>query len=112
MARQFLLFVAGLIAVAALLVAGAVHYVTGVPGRSYAGPLPPLSPDERDLVVKLKRHIEAIASREHNIAHYDELEKSARYIETALESYGYAVNKQEFDVDDFRSGIRRVRNID
>ena len=112
MARQFLLFVAVLIAVMALLVAGAVHYMTGVPGRSYAGPLPPLTPDERDLVPKLKRHIEAIASREHNIAHYDELEKSARYIETALESCGYTVNRQIFDADDFRAGTRSVRNIE
>ena len=112
MARQILLFVAGLIAVAALIVAGAVHYMTGVPGRSYAGPLQPLTPDERDLVPKLKRHIEAIASREHNVAHYDELEKSARYIETALESCGCTVNRQIFEADDFRSGTKRVRNIE
>jgi Zn-dependent M28 family amino/carboxypeptidase len=46
------------------------------------------------------------------VAHYDELETSARYIETTLEAYGYTVNRQAFDADDFRSGTRSVRNIE
>src|SRR5215475_12513524 len=79
---------------------GALHYTTGVPGRSHSGPLPPLTDEERALAGVLKRHIETIASREHNIHRYDELEKSARYIETTLESYGYSVGRQEFFVDD------------
>jgi len=86
--------------------------MTGVPGRSHAGPLPPLTPEERALVPRLERHIAAIASREHNVAHYDELEKSARYIEAALASYGYTVNRQTFDADDYVSDTRTVRNIE
>jgi Zn-dependent M28 family amino/carboxypeptidase len=112
MARQFLL-VAGV--VLALLFAaglGAVHYTTSMPGQSHRGPLPPLTADEQALIPLLRRHIEAIASREHNVAHYDELEKSARYIETTLESYGYAVNRQSFDADDFVAGSKSVRNIE
>ena len=86
---------------------GALHYTTGVPGRSHSGPLPPLTQDERALVFVLKRHIETIAAREHNIRHYDELEKSARYIEATLGSYGYSVGRQEFVVDG-----HTVRNVD
>src|SRR5262245_29208880 len=86
---------------------GALHYTTGVPGRSHSGPLPPLTEEERALAVALKRHIEAIASREHNVHRFDELEKSARYIEATLASYGYAVDRQELVVEG-----RTVRNID
>jgi Peptidase family M28 len=86
---------------------GALHYMTGVPGRSHSGALPALTEEERALAVMLKRHIEAIASREHNIRRYDELEKAARYIEATLASYGYSVGRQEFVADG-----RTVRNID
>jgi Peptidase family M28 len=86
---------------------GALHYMTGVPGRSHRGPLPPLSQEERALAGVLKRHIETIAAREHNIRHYDELEKAARYIEATLASYGHSVRRQAFFVDD-----KAVRNID
>jgi hypothetical protein len=112
MARK--LFVIALFALVTLAAVayGAVWYMTGMPGRSYAGPLPPLTADEQALVPLLRRHVEAIASREHNVATYDELEKSARYIEQALESYGYAVNRQVFDADDYVAGVKSVRNIE
>jgi hypothetical protein len=86
---------------------GVLHYTTGVPGRSHSGPLPPLTEEERALAVALKRHIDATASREHNLRRYDELEKAARYIEATLASYGHSVGRQEFFFDD-----RAVRNID
>ena len=86
---------------------GALQYTTGVPGRSHSGPLPPLTEEERALAVVLKRHIETIAAREHNLRHYDELEKVARYIEGTLSSYGYSVSRQTFFFDD-----SAVRNID
>jgi hypothetical protein len=55
----------------------------------------------------LKRHIGTIAAREHNIAHFDELERVAQYLETAFKSYGYTPNRWEFFADD-----KPVRNID
>ena len=112
MVRRMLLFFAILIAAVAVVIGGAIYYMAGVPGRAYRGPLPPLTDEERALVPRLKGHVVAIASREHNVAHYDELEKSARYIETTLESYGYAVNRQTFDADDYVSGSKSVRNIE
>jgi Zn-dependent M28 family amino/carboxypeptidase len=81
--------------------------MTTVPGTPHAGPLPPLTAEERDLAARLMRHIEAIGAKPHNIAHPDALENAARYIETTLEALGYAVNRQSFTV-----GKATVRNID
>ena len=112
MGRKLLVIALLVLLVFAAVVYGAVWYMTGVPGTPYRGPLPPLTAEEQSLVPLLERHVTAIASREHNVAHYDELEASARYIEATLESYGYMVNRQAFDVADFRSGTRSVRNIE
>jgi hypothetical protein len=112
MGRRLLVIALLVLVTLAAAVCGAVYYMTGVPGRSHAGPLPPLTPEERALVPRLERHIAAIASREHNVAHYDELERSARYIETTLESYGYTVHRQSFDADNLRGETRTVRNIE
>jgi hypothetical protein len=86
---------------------GILHYLTHSPGTPHSGALPPLTAEESALASLLKRHIETIAAHEHNIAHYDELQKVARYLETTLESYGYTVNRWNFFVDD-----KSVRNID
>jgi hypothetical protein len=99
-----------LIAAALLLVAlgyGVLRYMTSVPGTPHRGALPPLTEAERLLAAALKQHIEVIAAREHNIANYDELEKVARYIEVTLQSYGFAVGRQEFVAEG-----KSVRNID
>ncbi|MFL6823608.1 MAG: M28 family peptidase [Xanthobacteraceae bacterium] len=86
---------------------GTLHYMTSVPGKPHRGPLPPITSEEAELGQSLKRHIAAIAEREHNVTHYDELEKVARYIEATLASIGYAVGRQEFFADG-----KPVRNID
>lgn len=97
------------LAVLALVAAGygALHYMTAVPGKPHRGALPPLTPEETALAASLKHHIATIAAREHNVAHYDELEEVARYIEGALASLGYAIGRQEFLADG-----KLVRNID
>jgi hypothetical protein len=97
---------AGLLVVAGLGY-GALQYMTTVPGTPHRGALPPLTAEESALAATLKQHIAIIAAREHNVAHYDELEKVARYIEAILESFGYAVGRQEFIADG-----KRVRNVD
>jgi len=112
MGRRLLVIALLVLLAFAAVVSGAVWYMTGVPGTSHRGPPPPLTAEEQALVPLLRRHIEATASREHNVAHYDELEKSARYIEAALASYGYTVNRQTFDADDYVSDTRTVRNIE
>jgi hypothetical protein len=99
-----------LLLVVVILAAGgyaALLYMTTVPGQSYQGALPPLTAEERALAGTLMRHIETIATREHNVAHYDELEKAARHLEATLSSYGYTSGRQEYVV-----GGKTVRNID
>ena len=98
-----------LLIVVALAASGyaALRYFTAVPGKSHAGALPPLTGEERAIAARLERHIAIIAAREHNIAHYDELEKVALHLEATLRSLGYEPGRQEFNADD-----KTVRNID
>jgi Zn-dependent M28 family amino/carboxypeptidase len=78
-----------------------------MPGKPHRGAPPPLTDAEAALAQSLEHHIATIAAREHNVVHYDELEKVARYIEATLASFGYAVGRQEFLADG-----KLVRNID
>src|SRR6266699_4470414 len=107
MARRMSLFAVLVVLALAAAGYGALHYMTAVPGKPHRGALPPLTAEEAALAASLKRHIATIAAREHNVAHYDELEKVARYIEATLASFGYAVDRQEFLADG-----KMVRNID
>jgi Zn-dependent M28 family amino/carboxypeptidase len=82
-------------------------YMVKVPGVSYAGPLKPLTGEERAIAGNLRRHISAIASREHNVFHPAALEASAQHIEQTFTGLGYAVVAQRF-----QSGPVEVRNIE
>lgn len=98
---------AGVLLVLLALSAAAAWYMLALPGESYSGPPAPPTPAEQDLAVRLKRHVTAIASRPHNVAHYAELEKAAAYIESELASLGYTPQAQVFDTEG-----RPVRNIE
>lgn len=81
-------------------VAALLWYMVVVPGRSYSGASHPLTPEERSLADNLRRHVEAVASREHNVINKPaELEAAARHIEFALFDSGYGVETQRFPVD-------------
>jgi hypothetical protein len=82
-------------------------YMIAVPGASYRGALKLLTPDENQVAGNLRRHVAAIASREHNFFKPAELEAAAQYIEKALAGLGYAVATQRFP-----SGPLEVRNIE
>lgn len=105
--RKLVLLAASIIAVLLCAGLGAYYYMLGVPGAAHHGSLPALTQDERALASRLKTHIAAIAAREHNIDAYDELEKTARYIERTLTGYGYKPAPQEFTVRG-----KRVRNVE
>ena len=75
----------------------------GMPGRSYDGPLPPLTGKGRALSLRLRLHVAALAASERN----HDLETPARYIEHALAAQGLRFSTQEF-----MSGGRSVRNIE
>ena len=81
-----------------LAIAGAAAWMMVMPGRSHAGPLPALSPQEKGLSEKLKAHVAVLARTERNT----DLETSARYIEGQFGSFAI----QEFPVRG-----RTVRNI-
>jgi Peptidase family M28 len=97
----------GGVALILLICAALVWYMIGVPGRAHRGPLPPLTTEEADLARRLPAHIAAVASRPHNVRHYAELEKSARYIEQQVAAMGYVPVAQVYRVDG-----RDVRNIE
>ncbi|WP_197986261.1 MULTISPECIES: M28 family peptidase [unclassified Massilia] len=59
------------------------------------------------LAERLRGHVVAIASREHNTHTSAELEKAAAYIETALVQAGYRATRQEY-----AAGGQKVRNIE
>lgn len=98
-----------IVALLAILAAGygAYRYSVVVPGRTHTGTLPPLTPEEIALSTRLRRHIEAIGSREHNLDHYEALQQAARYIEATLAGYGSAPGRQVY-----RARGKDVRNID
>jgi hypothetical protein len=59
------------------------------------------------LSARLRSHVEAIASSEHNTATPRALEQAAVYIEDVLGSEGYRIRRQEYE-----AGGHKVRNIE
>jgi Zn-dependent M28 family amino/carboxypeptidase len=72
--------------------------MTGMPGRSWSGPLPPLTGKEQLIHDNLKRHVAELAGRigERNVWRPEALEAAAGYIRKTLEDAGYAVSVQPF----------------
>ncbi|QNA90043.1 M28 family peptidase [Massilia sp. Dwa41.01b] len=60
-----------------------------------------------DLAGRMREHVRAIASEEHNTATPKALERAAVYIETTLRQAGYVPTRQEYEV-----AGQRVRNIE
>ena len=82
-------------------------FMVSVPGESHAGEFKPLSDEERPLEAALRRHIAAVASREHNMEHPAALEAAAKEIERALAELGYPVSAQRYSTP-----LGEVRNIE
>lgn len=97
------------LAIIILFVIAGIYYVTGMPGRSYSGTLPPLTEDQIKIRDRLKRHVEILAGDigERNTVRYEELEQSAGYIEEVFKGLGYRVSVQSFEVDN-----KVVRNVE
>ncbi|GKT16668.1 M28 family peptidase [Acidovorax sp. SUPP2522] len=79
------------------LLAG-VAAITTMPGNSHRGPLPALSAQERELSIRLRQHVTAIASTEHNHRHHEALEAACAYLESELVASGFVVRREEFTV--------------
>ena len=91
----------------AAAIGGLLWYMVSVPGKSYPGPFKPLTAAETQLRENLRAHVAAVASREHNVFHFAELEAAARYIELTLSRFGYRADTQRFKVS-----VGEVRNIE
>ncbi len=90
-----------------IMTAWLLWYMVAVPGKSYSGPLLSRTDEETLLRDNLRRHVVAVASREHNLWHIEALEAAARYIEDALAGFGYTPSAQRFTTN----GVA-VRNIE
>jgi Zn-dependent M28 family amino/carboxypeptidase len=84
----------------AAMVAAAAWYSLAVPGRAYRGSLDPLTAEETDLAVRLRRHVTAIASVPHNTYHDEELKAAAVYIEAELVKAGYRAERHTYEAED------------
>ncbi|UCE77815.1 MAG: M28 family peptidase [Gammaproteobacteria bacterium] len=73
--------------------------MTGMPGHSWSGPVPPLFAEERLIQDRLRTHVDALAGRigERNVWHPEALAAAAGYIRATLEGAGYAVRAQSFE---------------
>jgi len=100
------LSIAGLLVLAAALLGAAYWYSLALPGEPFAGSAPAATAPERELADRLQRHVLAIASEPHNVAHYEALQRSAAYIEDQFTAFGFAPQSQVYTA----SG-KEVRNI-
>jgi hypothetical protein len=80
-----------------------------MPGRSYSGPLPPLTSEESTLRDNLERHVYTLAGSigERNLWRYPALDAAATYIRDSFAAAGYTVAEQPYAV-----GGRAVRNLE
>ena len=71
-----------------------------MPGKSFRGDPPALSPDEVALREELKAHVQKLAGEigERNIQRYDKLAAAADYIEGTFRGAGLAVRRDGYDV--------------
>jgi len=86
------------LAVVPLVILAGIWFVTGMPGSSWTGPLPPLTDKEQLIHDHLKRHVTALAGRigERNVWRPEAMAAAAAYIQESLEGAGYTVNVQPF----------------
>lgn len=71
-----------------------------MPGKSFAGPLPPLDDDAQKLRADLEREVRTLAGKigERNIDHPRALEQAKVHVETGLRRTGLSVLEQSYVV--------------
>ncbi len=87
-------------AIVALFVIGWLLMIR-MPGRSFHGPAPQLTPEEMTLRDELVAHVQKLAGGigERNLSHYPRLLEAAQYIETDLTGAGYRVRRDNYEVE-------------
>ncbi len=83
-----------------LCLAGLLLYATCMPGKSYKGPLEPLTPEECTLRTNLHAHCVMLGETigERNVWLRGTLEQSEDYIESCFEKCGYTADRHEYTV--------------
>ena len=86
------------LAVVPLVILAGIWFVTGMPGSTWTGPLPPLTDKEQLIHDNLKRHVAALAGSigERNVWRPEAMAAAAGYIQERFEDAGYTVNVQPF----------------
>jgi hypothetical protein len=84
-------------------------FTVRMPGPAFAGPLPPLTPNQESIRVALQHHVQALA---HDIGvrsdkTYSNVVRASAYIERRLQDLGYQVVSDEFTARD-----RSYRNLE
>jgi len=81
-----------------LVILAGSWFMTVMPGRSWSGPLPPLSSEQQLIRDNLRRHVAELAGRigERNVWRPAALAAAAGYIRKTLEAAGYTVSLQPF----------------
>ena len=71
-----------------------------MPGKSFSGVIPPISPDEQALEQEMRAHVFKLAGEigERNVFHYDKLVQAAEYIRATFQNAGYEVRRQDYQV--------------
>jgi len=81
---------------------GGCAWMFHMPGASYSGPLPPLTPAEQELSRQLEAHVRILAGEigERNVpGHPEALARASEYIQTTFRGDGYRVTTQPYRVD-------------
>src|SRR4030081_731025 len=73
-------------------------FTVKMPGPAFAGPLPPLTPNQELIRAGLERHARALAhdTGVRSDETYANVQRAAAYIERTLAVFGYQVASQEF----------------
>ncbi|MDF2867251.1 MAG: peptidase [Gammaproteobacteria bacterium] len=79
-----------------------------IPGHTFTGTLPPLNPNQLEIIGHLQQYIQHLAGGlgERNLWHYENLQAAANYIRRLFIAQGYQPENQQYMIDN-----KLVQNI-
>lgn len=88
---------------------GFLWWCIGMPGHSFTGEAPELTPEERELENRLRSHIERLASEipQRDVPHIESLDEAADFLVQAWREAEFEVATQTYEVDG-----ETVRNLE
>jgi hypothetical protein len=105
---------APVILIGVLMVAAPRWCLVRMPGQTYEGPMPPLTPEQTELRERLRAHIEHLAvdiGDRSAATHYRQNREAADYIANAFSNAGYVVSRQAFHPEHRSLGGKPCENI-